>query len=494
MQIAAHSGPLEELVADWLIVPCFDRTPLGPRAELPAETREQISRAHQAEPSLGKLGHTTVLYCAEPTNVGRVMLLGLGHADELTAVRIRRGFGTAAKKIAVDDGQSVGLMLPEPVAAGRFVQEAADALTVGCVGQDVYRSRRKLFAFTELTLVDQDAEKHLRAAGTGHAIGNAVNLTRDLVNRMPGEIHPIGFASRAEQIADRQGLQCRVFDEAELEAESMNAFLAVSHGSRQPARMVVLEYFGGQNDGREIALVGKGVTFDSGGLSLKPHDSMKTMKCDMAGAATVLGAMSAIARLKLPFNVIGFMGLAENMLGGAAMKPGDVLTARNGTTIEVLNTDAEGRLVLADMLAYAVDRGADRIIDLATLTGACVVALGEDVTGVFTNRQPWCEAVLQAARNVGEDVWQMPMFDLFDEQIEGDVSDIKNIGPRWGGAITAAKFLERFVSEKPWVHLDIAGPSFAESAKPHRDGGATGCMVRTLIQLVAAEADAAANG
>jgi leucyl aminopeptidase len=213
---------------------------------------------------------------------------------------------------------------------------------------------------------------------------------------------------------------------------------------------------------------------------------MLTMKCDMAGAATVLGAMSAIARLKLPVNVTGYMGLVENMVSGRSYKLGDVLKARNGVTIEVHNTDAEGRLVLADVLSYAADRGADRIIDLATLTGACMVALGEDVAGAFTNDQPWCDRVLAAARRCGEDVWQLPMFDLYSELLKSDVADCKNVGGRWGGAITAAKFLEKFVAGKPWVHLDIAGPAFASSNKPHREGGATGAMVRTLVEVAEA--------
>jgi leucyl aminopeptidase len=210
---------------------------------------------------------------------------------------------------------------------------------------------------------------------------------------------------------------------------------------------------------------------------------MLTMKCDMAGAATVLATTIAIARLKLPVHVIGLMGLVENMTGGSAMKLGDVLTARNGTTIEVLNTDAEGRLVLADVLDYAVSRGAQYIVDLATLTGACVVALGEDVVGAMSNNQPWCDRVLQAATAAGEEMWQLPMFSLYEDLIKSDVADVKNVGGRWGGAITAAKFLEKFVKERPWVHLDIAGPAFASGDKPHREGGGTGCMVRTLIEL-----------
>jgi leucyl aminopeptidase len=212
---------------------------------------------------------------------------------------------------------------------------------------------------------------------------------------------------------------------------------------------------------------------------------MLTMKCDMAGAATVLGAMQAIARLELPINVVGLMGLVENMTGPAAYKLGDVLTARNGRTIEVHNTDAEGRLVLADVLCVTVETGAAKIIDLATLTGACMVALGTETTGVMTNDQPWCDELLSAARQCGEPAWQLPMSpDIYDEQIKSEVADIKNVGDgRWGGAITAAKFLEQFVDGKPWTHLDIAGPAFLEKPKPWLDGGGTACMLRTLVEV-----------
>ena len=245
-----------------------------------------------------------------------------------------------------------------------------------------------------------------------------------------------------------------------------------------------MRYAGGPADTPTLGLVGKGVTFDSGGLSLKPSNGMVDMKCDMAGAASVLGAMQGIARLKLPVNVIGLMGLVENMVSGTSYKLGDVLTARNGRTIEVRNTDAEGRLVLADTLAVAVDEGAAKIIDLATLTGACVVALGNDVVGLMSNDQGWCDQVAAAAGLCGEPAWQLPMFDEFAEQIKSPIADIKNMGEgRWGGAITAAKFLEEFVSDVPWTHIDIAGPAYLEKEKPWSDGGGSGVMVRTLVEV-----------
>jgi leucyl aminopeptidase len=249
--------------------------------------------------------------------------------------------------------------------------------------------------------------------------------------------------------------------------------------------LVIVRHRGAPSaDAPWLALVGKGVTFDSGGLSLKPSEAMLAMKCDMAGAATVLGAMQAIAELRLPVNAMGLAGLVENMPGPSAYKLGDVLTTRLGKTIEVHNTDAEGRLVLADVLAVAVDKGACKIVDLATLTGACMVALGVDVAGLMTNDQTWCDAVKTAADRCGERVWQLPMFREYAEQIKSEVADIKNLGDgRWGGAITAAKLLEQFVSDVPWTHIDVAGPAFLEKPKPWCDVGASGALVRSLVEL-----------
>jgi leucyl aminopeptidase len=248
---------------------------------------------------------------------------------------------------------------------------------------------------------------------------------------------------------------------------------------------LILRHQGGPADEPPIALVGKGVTFDSGGLSLKPSDGMVDMKCDMAGAATVAGAMLAVSRLGIRKNVIGFCGLAENMVSGNSYKLGDVIQTRSGKTIEILNTDAEGRVVLSDTLDVAIEHKPSAMVDLATLTGACMVALGTDVVGAMANDQTVCDAILNAAKLEGEPLWQLPMFELYDEKVKSKVADIRNIGEgRWGGAITAAKFLENFVGDTPWVHLDIAGPAFTDSPKPHRDAGASGVMLRTLVRWI----------
>ena len=489
------SAAARDVDADWLIVgvPEAGEWPVELGA-LDDALQGQLSRLREAGDLTGKLAELLAVPDTPTLKSTRLLLVGLGLPSELSIARWDKAAMTAARHVSSKKDIRVAFCVPDqlgPLSRQGAVEVLATALIVGSQGQDLYKAERTRFPFAAAQIVlppSSDIGAASTASERGRILGNAINLTRELVNRPPHEIYPETFAARALQEAIPCGLMCHVFDEHRLEAERFGSLLAVAKGSDRPARMVVLEHRGGAPDAPTLALVGKGVTFDSGGLSLKPTDGMLTMKCDMAGAATVLGVMTAIARLKLPVNVIGYCGLVENMLGGKAYKLGDVLTARNGVTIEVHNTDAEGRLVINDVLSYAVDHGADRLIDLATLTGACVDALGEDVTGAFTNNQAWCDQLLAASKTAGEDLWQLPMFDSFNELLKSDVADCKNVGGRWGGAITAAKFLEKFVSGKPWVHLDIAGPAFASSSKGHREGGATGCLVRTLVELAAAPA------
>ena len=487
MKIQARQEEWHELDTDWLIVGVLQADePSASLVALDTALGGTISRLRESGDLTGKLAETRLLLDVPAIAAGRVLLAGLGKPDAIDARRLEKSLVTAVRMATKSESVRVTIALPPLEGAAlddaQAAQVAATALATGCVGQSLYRAEPGRFVVSEAnictTATDADA-----AVSRGGVLGDAINLTRELVNRTAMEVYPETFADRAVAAAGECGLQCDVLDETRLREERMGSLLAVAQGSERPPRVVVLRHDGGNEGAPALAIAGKGVTFDSGGLSLKTSEGMKTMKCDMAGAATMLGAMTAIARLNLPVNVIGLAGLVENMPSGTAFKLGDVLTARNGTTIEVLNTDAEGRLVLADVLAYAVDLGAERLIDLATLTGACVVALGEEVTGVFTNHQDWSETVLSAAERGGELAWPLPMHGLFDELIKSDVADIKNVGPRWGGAITAAKFLERFVAETPWVHLDIAGPSFASSNKSHREGGATGCMVRTLVAV-----------
>ncbi len=493
MNIQINTGAWSQVQADWLIVGVAEGGEwAGPVDALDDALGGQLARLREAGDLTGKSGDLLEIRDAPGIAAQRVLVVGLGKTDELDTARLDKAVITAARRVSekqeVNVAVGVAVVGADSLWAVDCAQTIATAMSVGCVGQGLYRAEKNRFPIQNVTVLADpasDLSRSRQSAHRGGILGEAINLTRELVNRPSQEIYPASFAERAASLADDYGLACEVLDENRLEIEKMGSLLAVARGSDRPARVVVLEHRGAGDGAATLGLCGKGVTFDSGGLSLKTSDHMKTMKSDMAGAATVLGAITAIARLELPVNVTGFMGLVENMPGGSSYKLGDVLRARNGTTIEVLNTDAEGRLVLADVLGYAVDRGADKLIDLATLTGACVVALGEDVTGVFTNNQEWCDQVLSAAGRTGEDVWQLPLFELYAELLKSDVADVKNIGGRWGGAITAAKFLEKFVGEKPWVHLDIAGPSFASNNKSHREGGATGCMLRTLVEVAA---------
>lgn len=409
----------------------------------------------------------------------QVLVVGLGPRAKFDRQMAYRASAAASRQLAAKPRGGVAFYLDDHWPADLAESGVAGAVA-GCHGQDLYRAEKKRYPFDELRWAGGDEA----AVRSGTILGDSVNLARRLINEPPQEIYPESFAARAAEVAQECGLGIEVWDQDRLERERAGALLAVAKGSSRPPRLVILRHQAGPPGAPHLALVGKGVTFDSGGLSLKPTDSMKTMKCDMAGAAAVLGALRAIALLKLPVNVVGLAGLVENMPGGSAMKLGDVLTARNGRTIEVLNTDAEGRLVLADVLDVAVSGGAARIVDLATLTGACVVALGNDVAGLMANDQAWSDTVAAAAAACGEPVWPLPMFPDYAEAIKSEVADIRNVGEgRWGGAIAGAKFLEEFVGTTPWAHLDIAGPAFLEKPKPWLDAGASGAFVRTLVEL-----------
>jgi leucyl aminopeptidase len=497
MDISTSSGSWNEVECNWLIIGLTESTDLaGPLGELDTALGGTVSRLIEAGDLKGKLAELVPLHDAPGVAADRVLFVGLGKPDELTRARFNKAMISAVRKVSSKDDVSTAICLDggavSQVGVAAAAETAATAIVIGSQGQDSLKSEPSHFALSAASIVvaDGDDAKVAAAVERGIILGESINLTRELVNLPPQVIYPESFAKRAQTVATDLGLKVDVLVQSDLEAEKMGALLAVSQGSssNRGPRVVAVSYEGAGEDAPTLAIVGKGVTFDSGGLSIKTSDGMITMKCDMAGAATALGAVAAIARLKLPVNVVGYMGLVENMISGSSYKLGDILTARNGVTIEVQNTDAEGRLVLADVLNYAVDQGADRIIDLATLTGACVVALGEEVTGAFANDQDWCDTITNAALTVGEDIWQMPMFDHFGELLKSDVADCRNIGGRWGGAISAAKFLEKFVDGTPWVHLDIAGPSFASSNSSHREGGATGCMVRTLVEAAAAMA------
>ena len=490
MRLTSHVISPADVETDWLVLGIWEQETLDTTAlALDATLGGVLGRLHQRGDITGKAKEMTPILDPGGVRAKRVLAVGLGPKEKIDFAGLAGSFAAVARSLTGKAYQRVALLVPGQV-PGLEPEAVARALGVGfqhgSEGPGLHKSKPERFAPTELWLVPglgQEAGPIDEGTRRADVEGRAVSLARTLVNSPPCDLYPETFADRARNVAQKTGLECLVYDEHQLQAERMHALLAVARGSERPPRLVLLRHrLGGT--GKTLGLVGKGVTFDSGGLSLKTNDQMVDMKCDMAGAAAVLGAMQAAAELKLPVNLLGVMPLVENLPGGRAMKLGDVLHTRNGKTIEVLNTDAEGRLILADALAYAVDQKVAHLVDLATLTGACMVALGMDVAGLMSNHEAWSRRVLAAASAVGEQAWPLPMFPQYRDLIKSDVADMKNTGgSRYGGAITAAKLLEEFVGDVPWVHLDIAGPAWADHDCATRDAGGTGCFVRTLIEL-----------
>jgi leucyl aminopeptidase len=484
MQVQISRESAEKIDASTLVVVAFESDASntsskieGSAGAVDAAASGMLAELMAAEAISTKFGKSHLLYKVPGVAAQSVLVLGGGLKSKFDQGAAYRLAGIAAKRLADKQRKSIVLDFGKQDAA---VAAAAVAGSInGGIGQDLFRAEKSLLTAESIVWLNVEQA----SADRGQSLGDAMLLTRELVNLPANYMYPVEFVRRAASVAVTSGLELEVWDELRLRREGCGSLLAVSAGSTRAPRLLILRYAGKKKQA-PLALVGKGVTFDSGGLSIKPSEGMMTMKCDMAGAATVLGAMQAIAELGVETPVVGLVGLVENMISGSSFKLGDVLTSRSGKTIEIHNTDAEGRLVLADVLNVALDEKPAQIIDLATLTGACVVALGLDIAGLMTNNQALQTQLQSAATTAGEEVWPLPMNEFFSEQIRSKVADIKNLGEgRWGGAITAAKFLEEFVGETPWVHVDIAGPAFADSPKPHIDAGASAVMVRTLVEF-----------
>ncbi|HEV3167966.1 MAG TPA: leucyl aminopeptidase [Isosphaeraceae bacterium] len=478
--------------ATWLAIGLFENEPDPPAALGQASTAALLGRLIEAKDVGVSVGDVTPVLGASGLAAEGLLVFGLGPRDKLDAGAAFLAGVAVAKKLASKPRESVAVVVPEGGDPAAIASALTEGILVGTRGPDLRKTEPARHSFGELIVVAPEggllaADRLEAAVRRGEVVGSAVNLARDLANLPPAEKPPTRLAERAREVASAAGCEVTVWDEGRIRQERFGGLLGVAAGSDEPPAFVEIVHRNG-GDRPTLALVGKGVTFDSGGLSLKPSASMEDMKADMTGAAVVLATIQAAARLELPANLVGYMVLSENMTGGKAMKLGDVLTMRNGKTIEVLNTDAEGRLILADALSYAVEAQPARVLNLATLTGACLVALGPKVAGLFSNDDAFANDVLAACLQTGERAWRMPLDDDFLEQLKSDVADLKNIGGKYGGAITAAKFLQQFVADTPWVHLDIAGPSWSDKESGTRDAGATGCFVRTLITLIEAEA------
>ncbi len=422
---------------------------------------------------------------------GRMLLVGVGEKADYCASGVSVLAGTAARRFRDLGCKSFALA---PRCDGDTVEVAASGLQGAITSQfelDKYKTQDKNDkAIDKFVLFIEGGKPAEMKAGLarGQAIGESMNFTRDLANEPPNILTPTEIANRARKMAREVGLTCQILTEAQMKKLGMNSLLSVSLGSEQPAKLIVLKYKPKKNTGKKgelLSLVGKGVMFDTGGISIKPSANMDAMKYDMSGAATVLGAMRAIALLEPSVPVLGVAGCVENMPDGRASRPSDVVTAMNGKTIEILNTDAEGRLVLADAVAYAEKQGATSIVDMATLTGAVVVALGSLNTGVMGNDQGLVDAIIDCGKDAGEGFWQLPVGKGYSKEIKSDIADIKNIGSKGkAGTIAGAVFIQEFIDKAKWAHLDIAGTAWIDSPKPHQSKGPSAVAVRTLIKLV----------
>jgi leucyl aminopeptidase len=433
---------------------------------------------------------TLLLHAPAGLKAKRLLIVGLGKHAKATVHSVRNAAGTAVRFTKPRGIRELAFALPdsELLASGPSARASVEGAFVGDFDPDTYRSDRKdlsVQSFTVVAPTGQEKAAIEAAFAEGVIIGESQNFTRSLVNEPGNVLTPTVFGQRAAAMAKEVGLACEVYSTEKLHELKMGAFWSVSQGSEEPPALIVMRYEPkGVSDGPVLGLVGKGITFDTGGISIKPADNMEKMKYDMAGGAAMIGAMRAIALLKPQVRVIGIVCASENMPDGKAQKPGDVQTAMSGKTIEIINTDAEGRLVLADGITYAKQLGATHLIDAATLTGACVVALGMTNAGAFSNDDATFDKFNAALATSGEKFWRLPLGEEYAEQIKSDIGDIKNTGGRWGGAITAAEFLKVFAEDTPWIHLDIAGLAWIEDSKPYIAKGPSGIAVRSILEWV----------
>jgi leucyl aminopeptidase len=491
------STPADRVSADLLAVPVFAPAELGPGADVVDRAVGGGLAAFMDEAGFeGKPGQTLAVPTNGSLGAKAAVLVGLGVQEDLTLDTLRNAAAALARRAKKVKTVATTLLDAAPAGLDKpaVAQAIAEGFALGGYQYLEYKSDAKPSKLEEVVVVGRGGARVSAALERGRVISDAVVWARDAVNTPAKEKPPATFAKSAQTLLRGKGVKVEVLEGAALTRERLGGVLGVGQGSDNPPRMVKMTYAPPGARGT-VALVGKGVVFDSGGLSIKPAGGMETMKTDMGGAAAVIGAMSTLKDLGVKTKVIAFTPMVENMPSGTAIRPGDVLKIRNGKTVEVLNTDAEGRLILADGLSLAVEEEPDAIVDLATLTGACVVALGEKIAGLMTSNESWGDQVRAAGDRAGEQLWPLPLPDAYNKLIESEVADIKNIGSGgYGGALTAGLFLQAFVGDVPWVHLDIAGPSRAGSDDGVYVRGGTGFGVRTLVELLSTFKKPSANG
>ncbi|UCB43588.1 MAG: leucyl aminopeptidase [Dehalococcoidales bacterium] len=494
MEIAVTDGDISRFEADAIVVNLLEGTEdlSGNLAIIDAALDGGISNLITQGELKGKFGENTLIHSLGKLPGTRVVVAGLGKESELTQDKIRGIVAGTCRMLRDKNVKSLATIAQGAGVNGITYEAAAQAIVEGAL-LGLYTFRRHITKDPEhgeierLTIVESD-RSNIAALEQGYRKGEvlagATILARDMVNEPSNYMTPTDMAREASKVAADYGLAVEILEKEQMEELGMGALLGVARGSHQPPKFIILRYKGRDTEEIDITLAGKAITFDSGGISLKPSANMDDMKGDMSGGAAVIAAMAAIAQLKPGVNVMALIPATENLPGGSALKPADVLTSMEGKTIEIISTDAEGRLILADALGYARKHSTKRVVDVATLTGACVVALGTVTTGVFGNNQELIDQIVTAGSEAGEKMWQMPIFDEYKEQNKSAVADIKNTGGRDAGAITAALFVGEFAGDTPWVHLDIAGTNMIDKTRKYETKGATGVPVRTLVNLV----------
>jgi leucyl aminopeptidase len=473
---------------DLLFVPLFEgENPVAAVPALDEAANGAIRRAAETTELQGRPFELFLTPLGSGWRAPRAALIGAGKASDFDTERLRKLATAAALAGRQRRVRRIAFLNRgggEPAAA---VQAITEGLMLANFSGDVYKSGDRSGPPLQEALVvsGEQADDALAAAvERGRILGESCNLARELSNEPSNVLTPSAFADRGAAIAREAGVDVEVLDEEDIARLKMGLLLGVARGSSEPPRLLVMRYTpAGASGGPVLGLVGKGITFDTGGISIKPADGMERMKDDMAGGAAVIGAMRAIGLLGAPIAAIGIVPMTENMPGGRAMKPGDVLTGAGGKTVEVLNTDAEGRLILGDGLWYAQKLGATHLVDVATLTGACVVALGKAASGIFGAPDSWVDVVQKTALRAGDRCWRLPLYEEYREQLKSEIADMVNVGGRPASACTAAMFLKEFVGETPWAHLDIAGTAWSDETKPWQPKGATGVAVRALAEL-----------
>ncbi len=490
MKIEFRREPLAELKSAVLIAYGFEGSPAskGTVERLPSAARALLEELQASGELTGKSFECTLLHRPAGLAAQKLLVVGAGKEAKFNEAQLRRMSGTAVRYVRARSIHDMAWLLGGTEAKPESIQWIAEGAIVADYDADTLRTERNgERRIDRLALVSEGAPSEAARAALerGRIIGEAQTFTRELVNEPSNTLTPTKLAQRAQEMAAKYGLECQVLGPQEIRDLKMGAFWSVAQGSDEPAKLIVVKYAHPEAPPAPVlGLIGKGITFDTGGISIKPAADMHEMKTDMAGGATMLGVMQVVAQLKPRVRIVAIVPATENMPSGKAYKPGDVITSMSGKTIEILNTDAEGRLVLADALTYAKQLGCTALIDAATLTGAVTVALGNITTGVFGWNQEWVDRVLASAAAAGERMWQLPVDDEYRDLYKSAIADIANTGGRYGGAITGAMFVGEFAGDTPWVHLDIAGTRWSNDEKPYRAKGPTGHGIPTLVHLV----------